>query len=189
VHVDRQVRLACILLAMIAAFAVGSAAALAQRSHGHRGPSAARIHRAIARAQHSNALWATVNVCHVKGRAGAKGGSIGVRGQMPTLGFAATLSMKIQLNQWSSKNKAFGALSYATARTTVSPGTFARNLHQDGAVFPFGGPAGLLNATVTFSWSRGGRLLGTASRQTAAGHHDAAGARPAHYSAAQCRLG
>ena len=187
--VARPVRLPCILLAMLAALAGWSASAQAKRSHRHKAPTAAQIHRAIARVQRSKSLWATVNVCHLKGKAGAKGGSIGIRGQMPTLGFASTLSMKIQLNHWSSKNKTFGALPYATARTTVSPGTFARNLHQDGAVFPFGGPAGLLNATVTFSWSRGGKVLGTATRQTAAGHHDAAGARPAHYSAAQCKLG
>ncbi len=56
-------------------------------------------------------------------------------------------------------------------------------------MFPFHGPAGLLNATVTFRWSRAGTVLGTATRQTATGHHDAAQGRPAHYSAAQCRLG
>ena len=174
---------------MAAALGCWSAVAQAKRSHGHTGPSAAQIHKALTRARHSKLLWATVNVCRVKGRHAAKGGSIGIRGQMPTLGFSSTLSMTIQLNHWSTKTKSFTPLSYRTARTTVSPGRFASNLHQDGAVFPFGGPAGLLDATVTFSWSRGGKVLGTATRQTTASHHDAAGGRPPHYSAAQCRLG
>ena len=108
---------------------------------------------------------------------------------MPTLGFASTLSMTIQLNRYSAKSKSFAALPYATAKTTVSPGTFATDLHQDGAVFPFTGPAGLLNATVTFSWTRAGKLLGSTTQQTTAGHRDASGGRPAHYSTAHCQLG
>ena len=165
------------------------AVAQARRSHKPKGPTAAQIHKALAKARRSRQLWATVNVCRLKGRHGARGGSIGVRGQMPTLGFSSTLSMTIQLNDWSTKTKSFTPLSYRTAKTTVSPGRFASNLHQDGAVFPFGGPAGLLDATVSFSWSRGRTVLGTATRQTTAGHHDAAGGQPAHYSAAQCKLG
>ncbi len=187
-RVDPRIRLPCLVLAVLAALGCWSAVAQARRAHGHHGPTAAQIHRAIARAQRSKDLWATVNVCQVNGRNAAKGGSIGIRGQMPTLGFSAMLSMTIQLNRWSTKSKSFAPLPYKTATTTVSPGTFATNLHQDGAVFPFAGPAGLLDATVRFSWSRGGKVLGTATRQTTAGHHDAAGGHPAHYSAAQCKL-
>ena len=188
VRVDRRFRLPCVLLAMIATLGCCSAIAQAKRSHAHTAPSAGQIHKALARVRRSKLLWATVNVCQRKGKNAAKGGSIGIRGQMPTLGFSSTLSMTIQLNRWSPKSKSFVPLPYKTAKTTVSPGKFAANLHQDGAVFPFGGPAGLLNATVTFSWARGGKLLGTAIRQTAAGHHDAAGGQP-HYSAAECKLG
>ena len=188
-RVDRRVSLPFIVLAMLAALACSPAAAWAGSTPAHKRPTAAQIRKALARARHSKLLWATVNVCEVKGRNAAKGGSIGIRGQMPTLGFASTLSMTIQLNRWSSKTKAFAALPYKTAKTTVSPGRFATNLHQDGAVFPFGGPAGLLDATVRFSWSRAGKVLGTATRKTTAGHRDAAGSQPAHYSAAQCKLG
>jgi hypothetical protein len=185
-----RVRILSIVLATCALPACGAAIAQAKRSvHHHKAPTRAQVHRAVARARRSKQLWATINVCQVKGRHGAKGGDVGVRGQMPTLGFSSSLSMTIQLNQWSTKTKAFSPLSFKTARTTVSPGTFATNLHQDGAVFPFGGPAGLLDATVTFHWSRGGEVIGSATRLTAAGHHDAAGSRPRHYSAAQCRLG
>ncbi|HEX5194178.1 MAG TPA: hypothetical protein VFW09_15365 [Solirubrobacteraceae bacterium] len=183
-----RARLPRILLAMVATLGCWSAVAHARRAHAHNGPTRAQIHKALARARHSKLLWATVNVCQLKGRHAARGGSIGVRGQMPTLGFTSTLSMTIQLNRWSTKSKSFTPLRYRTAKTTVSPGRFANNLHQDGAVFPFGGPAGLLNATVTFSWARRGKVLGTATRTTTGGHHDAAGGHPPHYSAAQCRL-
>jgi hypothetical protein len=182
-------RLQCTLLAIIAALGCCAAAAQAKRAKQSSAPTAAQIHKAVASAERSTDLWATVNVCQATGKNAAKGGSLGVRGQMPTLGFASTLSMTIQLNRYSAKSKSFAALPYATAKTTVSPGTFATDLHQDGAVFPFTGPAGLLNATVTFSWTRAGKLLGSTTRQTTGGHHDAAGGQPAHYSIAQCQLG
>ena len=183
------IRLACTLLAIIAALGGCATAAQANRTTGRRGPTAAQIRKAVAGAERSKLLWATVNVCQTNGKHAAHGGSIGVRGQMPTLGFAATLGMTIQLNRYSAKSKSFVALPYPTAKTTVSPGTFATDLHQDGAVFPFSGPAGLLNATVTFSWTRAGKLLGSTTEQTTAGHRDAAGGRPAHHSTAQCQLG
>jgi hypothetical protein len=183
------IRLPCTLLAIIAALGGCATAAQAKRTAKRSGPTTAQIRKAIARAERSKMLWATVNVCQPAGKQAAQGGSVGIRGQMPTLGFASTLSMTIQLNRYSAKSKSFVALPYATAKTTVSPGAFATDLHQDGAVFPFGGPAGLLNATVTFSWTRAGKLLGSTTEQTTAGHRDAAGGRPAHYSAAQCRLG
>jgi len=182
------IRLPCTLLAIIAALGCGATAAQAKPTK-RDGPTAAQIRKAVANAERSKDLWATVNVCQAQGKNAAQGGSLGVRGQMPTLGFASTLGMTIQLNRYSAKSKSFAALPYATAKTTVSPGTFATDLHQDGAVFPFTGPAGLLNATVTFSWTRAGKLLGSTTRQTTAGHHDAAGGQPAHYSMAQCQLG
>jgi hypothetical protein len=183
------IRLPCTLLAIIAALGSCATAAQAKRTSQRAGPTAAEIRKAVATAERSKMLWATVNVCQITGKQAAQGGSIGVRGQMPTLGFASKLSMTIQLNRYSAKSKSFVALPYATATTTVSPGTFATDLHQDGAVFPFSGPAGLLNATVTFSWTRAGKLLGSTTQQTTAGHRNAAGGRPAHYSTAQCLLG
>jgi hypothetical protein len=183
------IRLPCTLLAIMAALGCCATAAQAKLTAKRSGPTAAQIRKAVASAERSKMLWATVNVCQTKGKKAAKGGSIGVRGQMPTLGFASTLGMTIQLNRYSAKSKSFVALPYATAKTTVSPGTFATDLHQDGAVFPFSGPAGLLDATITFSWTRADKLLGSTTQQTTAGHHDVSGARPAHYSTAQCQLG
>jgi hypothetical protein len=183
------IRLPCTLLAIIATLGGCATVAQAKRTTHHGAPTVTQIRKAVAKAERSKMLWATVNVCHTKSEQAAQGGSIGVRGQMPTLGFASTFSMTIQLNRYSAKSKSFVALPYATAKTTVSPGAFATDLHQDGAVFPFNGPAGLLNATVTFRWTRAGKLLGSTTQQTTAGHPDAAGGRPAHYSTAQCQLG
>jgi hypothetical protein len=184
------IRLPCTLLAIIAALGCcTTAAAQTKRTAKPSGPTAAQIRKAVAKAERSKMLWATVNVCQTKGKQAAQGGSIGVRGQMPTLGFASTLSMTIQLNRYSATSKSFVSISEATATRTVSPGAFATDLHQAGEVFPFTGPAGLLNATVTFSWTRAGKLLGSTTQQTTAGHPDASGGRPAHYSTAQCQLG
>jgi hypothetical protein len=182
------IRLPCTLLAIIAALGGCATVAQAERT-AKRGPTVAQIRKAVAKAKRSKMLWATVNVCRVNGKHAAHGGSIGVRGQMPTLGFASTLSMTIQLNRYSPASKSFVALADSTAKRTVSLGRFATDLHQAGEVFPFTGPAGLLNATVTFDWTRAGKLLGSTTEQTTAGHRDAVGGRPAHYSAAQCQLG
>jgi hypothetical protein len=183
------IRLPCTLLAIIAALGGCATVAQAKRTTHRRAPTVAQIRKAVAKAERSKMLWATVNVCQTNGKQAAHGGSIGVRGQMPTLGFASTLSMTIQLNHYSATSKSFVAIPDATAKRTVSPGAFATDLHQAGEVFPFSGPAGLLNATVTFSWTRAGKLLGSTTQQTTAGHRDAAGGRPAHYSTAQCQLG
>jgi hypothetical protein len=183
------IRLSCTLLAIIAALGSGAAIAQAKPTSNGSAPTRAQIRKAVATAERSKMLWATVNVCQVKGQQAAHGGSIGIRGQMPTLGFTSTLSMTIQLNHYSVTSKSFVAIPVATAKRTVSLGAFATDLHQAGEVFPFSGPAGLLNATVTFSWTRAGKLLGSTTQQTTAGHRDAVGGRPAHYSAAQCQLG
>ena len=183
------IRLPCTLLAIIAVLGSGVAVAQAKPTSRHSGPTAAQTRKAVANAKRSKSLWATVNVCQTTGKRAAHGGSIGVRGQMPALGFRATLSMTIQLNLYSTTSKSFVAIAQATAKRTVSAGAFATDLHQAGEVFPFNGPIGLLNATVTFTWTRAGKPIGSTTQQTTAGHHDAAGGQPAHYSAAQCRLG
>ena len=149
-------------------------------------PSARQVRRAVALAQGSKLLWATVNIC--QSRTG-HGGELGVRGEMPTLGFPATLAMTIQVNLFSPGHRRFIALPSSTAKTTLPVGTFTTGLQQDGAVFPFKAQAGLLDATVTFTWTRAGRVLGRAQRTTTAGHHGVDFSRPAKFSAAQCRIG
>jgi hypothetical protein len=152
-----------------------------------QGPSAKRIHRAASRAERSSALWATINICSSRGA--GQGGELGVRGQMPSLGFASAMRMTVQLGHWSQKHERFMAIPRSTAVANLSLGSSSTGLQQDGVVFGFDNSTGLLNASIVFTWTRGDRVVAQATRITTAGHHDADYGRPAHYSAAHCRLG
>jgi hypothetical protein len=145
---------------------------------------AGQIARAVRAAEKSRSLWATVNICNSR----RYPHDLGVRGQMPTLGFSASLSMVIQVDYWSTTTKRFVPIHNKLATSRLSLGNAARGLEQDGAVFPFAAHTGLLNATITFTWSRGGKVIGQTVRRTTAGHHDADHSSPPHYSAAQCRI-
>ena len=68
-----------------------------ERRHQPGRPTKAQIRTAVARAERSKSLWATVNICNSK----RYPDRIGVRGQMPSLGFAAWLSMDIQVQYYS----------------------------------------------------------------------------------------
>lgn len=148
------------------------------------GPTRTQIARAIAKAEKSRSLWATINVCSVKRR----GGEIGIRGQMPTLGFSSTLRMDIQLGSWSSTRKRFVAIDSSSAESSLSLGASSTGLQQKGTVFVYDSHPGLLDATITFSWTRGGKLLAQTTRRTTAGHRGVDYSKPAHYSAARCNL-
>lgn len=165
--------------------AVGPTAATATTTtRTDKAPSPKRIRNAVSHAERSRDLWATVNVCTVK----RKGGVMGVRGQMPSLGFSATLSMTIRLQQWSTRRKAFVRVPGSTATHTTHLGAVTSGLHQGGAVFPFTADPGRLNATVTFTWTRAGKVLGRTTRTTTGGHPSANYGRPAHHSAASCTI-
>ena len=167
---------------VLAAAILSSAAAGA--ASGATAPSRRTIVRAVATAERSRALWATVNICSSR----RDPDSLGIRGQMPTLGFPATLEMRIQVNYWSPAGKRFVAIHSATAMKTLALGQQAGGLQQDGAIFPFSAHAGRLNATITFTWTRAGKVLGRVARRTTAGHPTANYGSPPHYSAAQCTI-
>ena len=163
-----------LVVALMVGVGVGAAAALGPR----------QIARAVARAERSPSLWATVNICSPRGAPD----SLGIHGQMPTLGFSASLSMQIQVNYWSTAKTRFVPIQAATATSTLSLGDQSTGLQQDGAIFPFRAHTGLLNATVTFTWTRAGRVLGQTVRRTTGGHAAAAYGTPPHFSAAQCSI-
>jgi hypothetical protein len=148
-------------------------------------PTRKQIRAAMSRAARSSYLWATVNVCTSHG---AKGGVIGIRGEMPALGFRSTLSMTIQLRQYVTSAKRYEAVKGSTARRTVTVGRATTGIYQDGAEFPFTSATGRLDALVTFTWTRDGHRLGHVSRTTTGGHPSAAYGRPRHHSTATCRL-
>jgi hypothetical protein len=174
----RLMRAALMTTVLAAALFVASGSA----SAGTVGP--ARIARAVRTAEHSKSLWATVNICSSRRYPHA----LGVRGQMPTLGFSASMSMVIQVNYWSATSHRFLPIQSKLATTRLSLGHATTGIEQAGAVFPFKAHTGLLNATITFSWTRSGKVIGQTVRRTTAGHRDADHGSPPHYSAAQCLI-
>lgn len=144
----------------------------------------AQITNAVHAAERSRSLWATINICSSR----RDPNQLGVRGQMPTLGFSASLSMIIQVNYWVSATHSFVPIQSTAATTTLRLGTQSKGLQQDGAVFPFKPHTGLLNATITFTWTRAGKVIGQTKRRTTAGHPTADYGSPPRYSAAQCLI-
>ena len=176
-------------VAALAVTALGAAtlspasAAAAPAAPASVGP--AQIARAITHAERSSSLWATINICTSRKYPDA----LGVRGQMPALGFPAQLSMDIQVDYWSAQTRQFIAIQDTAAVHALTLGRHAQGLYQDGAVFPFRAHTGLLNATITFTWTRNGKVIGHTRRRTTAGHHAADFGSPPRYSAAQCMIG
>jgi hypothetical protein len=151
------------------------------------GPTAEQIKAAIAAAERSKSLWATVNICQVHSNpTSTNPDTIGIRAQMPSLGFPAWLSMVIQLNYYSAAKKQFVPVPSDGLRKT-KPVRSAIKLQQAGGTWGFLQPA-LLNATVEFIWRRAGRLLGEATATTTAGHPSADFGDPPHFSAKVCRI-
>lgn len=170
---------ALVLAATIAATIAGSAPAAAAGP-----PTRRQIAAAVARAERSRDLWATVNICGSR----RYPNTLGVRGQMPALGFPASLSMAVRVDYWSAVRQAFEPIRAAAAQSVRSLGLQKRGLFQDGARFTFEPHAGLLAATVTFLWTRHHRVLGRVTRRTTGGHHDARYGSPPRHSAPRCTL-
>jgi hypothetical protein len=163
------------LVTIVAVLGCAAPPALAQGST--KPPTTAQVKQAVTRAERSHDLWATVNVCHRR--------RFGIRGQMPALGFAATLSMTIQVTYWDAAHKRFRPLS--GARAQVSLGSASQDLHQGGATWRFQRPA-RLSGTVTFEWRRAGKVIGSLTRETQPGIKGVDSSDPRGTSAAECRL-
>jgi len=148
-------------------------------------PTARQVAKAVAAAEKSSSLWATINICNSR----THRDDIGVRGQMPSLGFSSTMSMTITLNAWSSTDKRFEPIDSNNAVAKVKLGSFSRGLEQGGTVYPFQkGETGRWNATIVFTWMRQGKMIGQTHRRTTAGHHTADYGSPPRYSAKQCSI-
>ncbi len=145
-------------------------------------PTRAQISRAITRARHSPNLWATVNICNTVRYPDV----IGIRGQMPSLGFTTTLYMRFQVDYYSIKDHRFEPDPGVGKLIRLGRGTHGS--HQTGVAFRIRPPA-ILSGTVTFEYRRAGRLLGRAVRQTTHGERHVDFADPRGYSTATCRFG
>jgi hypothetical protein len=171
------------LLTTVLALTAFGAICSAASSQVSKNPTNAQIRTAVRQAERSKSLWATVNVCNST----PYPDTLGIRAQMPTLGFAAWLSIHIQLYYYDQQKKQFVAVTDGGYKL-VRLGHKSTGLQQAGYLFSFKPPAGLLNATVQFIWLRSGKVLGRISRPTTNGHPTADFGSPPHYSARQCRI-
>lgn len=163
------------------AVALVLAAAGAPPAAAASGPSPGQVRRAVSRATHSSALWATVNICNSHRHPDV----IGIRGQMPALGFPARLQMTIHLLYWDASSHRFLRLGGPGQPVTLGSATYGTV--QGGAEFSFDPPV-TLSASVTFQWLRRGRLLGQATRASTRRRHGVSDSDPRGYSAAVCRM-
>jgi hypothetical protein len=166
---------------LAAALALSASPALAAAERHHE-PSAAQVKAALARAARSPDLWATVNICDTP----RYPDTIGIRGQMPGLGFAARLYMRVRVEYWSDETRRFELVPGVDQ--TVSVGRATRGVHQSGVTFQFIPPAGTLRGLVTFEWKRSGRVLGRLTRKTGHGYQHVDFADPPGYSAGTCSI-
>jgi hypothetical protein len=141
-------------------------------------PTAAQVRAAVTKAERSPDLWATVNVCNTKKHPN----TIGIRGQLPTLGFSAQLRMRFGVEYWT--GRAFTPLR--GLEKSVALGAPATGLKQDGWMFPFRPHAGRLRGSVIFEWRLHRRLIGHAKRLTRSHHRSADYGDPRGFSSTQC---
>lgn len=166
--------------ALAALLALAAAPALAQSSAG--APTGAQIHTAVARAEHSRNLWATVNACDTRKHPSM----IGIRGQMPALGFPARLYMRIEVQYLSLPDLQFRPASGASR--WIGLGLQSTGVHQGGVLFHFAPHAGLLRGSVRFQWKLGRKVIGQTTRATVRGHPSADFGDPPHHSLGTCRI-
>ncbi len=139
-------------------------------------PTPAQIRTAIRQASHARTLWATINTCRAH--------SVGIRGEMPALGFPAHLLMVVRLEEFSATAHRYVPI---TGRWKLGGQAFTGgSVVQEGLRLRFASAVTLM-ARIDFEWFRDGKLLGSVTRTTTAGHRDAHGV-PAGYSVGTCSL-
>ncbi len=146
-------------------------------------PTAAQIRAAVSRAEHSTKLWATINICDTT----AHPNTVGIRGQMPALGFAARLRMVFGIDLWDPT----GGGSFKALRGVAQPsedGVQRGGTWQTGVLLRFPPHTGLVRGRVTFEWRMGSRRIGHSDEVTQPGHTDARYSDPSGFSAGRCRL-
>lgn len=184
----RLVSLALVLAAAAISAPAGTAATKPSK-HQNKGPTLEqRIKAAVAAAERSPDLWATINQCSSSTTV-PPGDVVGIRGQMPSLGIAATMTMNISVSYWNNTDSMFEP---ANASSTVSLGRGTHGVHQGGINFPFAPPTGgspyLVRGTITFEWTIAGKVVGRVTRNTGHGYTNVGYSDPPGYSAGTCTL-
>ena len=152
-----------------------------------QGMTAKQIRAAVTNAEHSSDLWATVNVC-TSSPTVPPGDVVGIRGQMPSLGFKTALVMDVSVDYW---NYTDGQFESANASSTISLGEGTHGVHQGGVSFPFAPGQGntyLVRGTITFEWKMGTKVVGTVTRNTGHGYSNVGFSDPPGFSAGTCTL-
>jgi hypothetical protein len=145
-------------------------------------PTASQIRKAVDGAKRSRQLWATINICNTRHHPD----TVGIRGQVPALGFSSSISIAISLDFWNAQTKRFKP-DPGTKRL-ISFGRPSTGVHQQGVTFRFDPHAGRFRGNATFMWRRSGTLLGETHRVTTGGHRNADFGDPRKFSAATCTI-
>ena len=162
--------------------------------HKKKGPTEAqKIQAAVKSAERSPDLWATVNVC----TSTPTQDTVGIRGQMPSLGITATLLMNLSVSYWNGSTFAPvpanpGQPTPGTASDSLSLGQGTHGIHQGGVNFnitpPASGSTYVVRGTITFEWKVGSKVVGTVTRNTGHGYANVGFGNPPGYSAGTCTL-
>jgi hypothetical protein len=147
-----------------------------------KAPTGAQVRKAVRAAERSRNLWATVNICNTA----AYRHTLGVRGQMPALGFNADLRMTFEVDYFSSARHAY--LPLKGVANKVDLGSATKGYYQAGVRFDFKPHSGQLRGRVVFSWRYHGRAVGSITKVTSPGHSNAQYGNPRGYSRATCSI-
>jgi hypothetical protein len=185
----RSVSALCAVLASALALGGVSAAATAPAKKKHapkqKGPTGKQITMAIARAEQSADLWATINICNSANYPNY----IGIRGQIPGLGFTTQVYMDVQVQYYDSATKKFIGTGNDQR---LSLGRATHGVHQGGVRFPLQPPAAgdtyVLRGAIAFEWKLSGKLIGRTIKTTTGPLANVDFADPPGYSAATCTI-
>jgi hypothetical protein len=177
-----------VLFALGASGASGASGALVREHKHHKRPPSkptkAEINAAVKRAKRSHKLWATVNICDTA----AHSNVLGIRGQVPALGFATSMSMLVQVDYYVAADGRFEPdTSVPPVRVPLGKKPEATGLWQGGLTFTFTPPA-VLSGTVTFQWKLGKKVIGHVTKLTAHGIKGVADSDPPGFSTATCTI-
>jgi hypothetical protein len=113
---------------------------------------------------------------------------LGIRGQLPALGFPTKMSMLVQVDYYVPADGRFEPdTSVPRVRIPLSKKAEATGLWQGGAEFSFA-PTAVLSGTVTFQWKLGRKVIGQVTKLTAHGRKGVRHSDPPGYSTATCTI-
>jgi hypothetical protein len=178
----RSLRAAVPATVLAAAAPIAAAAATSKPA---KPPTAAQIRAAVRQAKASPDLWATVNVCDTADHPD----QIGIRGQVPGLGFRTRILMSVTVQYYSSTTQRFESTS---ATQDIDLGLLQKGSQQAGYTFPFKPPVAgqtyVLRGVIDVRWRLGSKTLGSAVVHTKHGYTGVRFSDPPRYSAGTCAI-